>query len=360
MGDFIMATSDTLLAHLSTRFTDQIENIAVEALGHILSNSASARRGLDDVLRIGGVEVGDISRVVTQSTGEEGERPDLACYDGGAERVLIEAKFWAGLTSNQPVAYLERLPKDEPSALLFIAPATRFQSLWAELKRLVESALIPFGETVSGNATHTASVGGDRALMMTSWTALLDHMESRAINAGDGTAQNDIQQLRGLAARADEETLLPIRKEQLGLEFPRFMTHMNKLVDDATRLAKSKHLLETRAKAHDEDGYGQNIRLLPLQKTDGDGAWRQRFCVNFRLWRDFRETPLWITTKWYMNWSVLSEKLNSQKSKQSAPIDFVDEARAIPIYLRMGVEYSAVLDDVVQQIKRLSDMLKEG
>ena len=358
-----MATSDTLLAHLSTRFTDQTENIAVEALGHILSNSASARKGLDDVLHIGGVEVGDISRVVTQSAGEEGERPDLACYSGGStERVLIEAKFWAGLTSNQPIAYLKRLPCGEPSALLFIAPATRFQSLWTELKRLVESAPMPFGETISGNAIHTASVGGGRVLMMTSWTALLDHMESRAINAGEGTAQNDIQQLRGLAARADEKTLLPIRKEQLGLEFPRFIPHMNRLVDDATQLARRNHWLDTKdvQRAPDRDGYGRNIRLLPVQETPHEWQWRQRFCVNFRLWRDFRETPLWITAPhWWFNWSVLSEKLHSQKSKQSDQIDFVDEAQAIPIYLRMGVEYSAVLDDVVQQIKRLSDLLKE-
>ena len=358
-----MTTSNTLLAHLSTRFTDQIENIAVEALGHILSNSGAARRGLDDVLRIGGVEVGCISRVVTQSTGEERERPDLACYTGGAERILIEAKFWAGLTGNQPVAYLKRLPDDEPSALLFIAPAPRFESLWAELKRLIESAFIPFGETTSGNAIHTAPVGGRRVLVMTSWTALLDHMESRVINAGDGAAQNDIQQLRGLAARADEETLLPMRKEQLGLEFPRFMTRMNQLVDDATQLARGNHWLDTKGvlKAHDENGYGQNIRLLPVQETPPDeGGWRQRFCVNFRLWRDFRETPLWITAphSWF-NWSVLSKKLHSQRSRQSTPIDFVDEERAIPIYLPMGVEYSAVLDDVVQQIKYLSDLLKE-
>ena len=248
------------------------------------------------MLRIGGVEVGDISGVDTQSSGEEGERPDLACYSGGVERVLIEAKFWAGLTGNQPVTYLKRLPDDGPSALLFIAPAARFQSLWAELKRLVENASMTFGETTTGNSIHTAPVGGGRVLLMTSWTALLDHMESRAIDAGDGTARNDIQQLRGLAARADEETLLPIRKEQLGLEFPRFIPHMNRLVDDATRLARDKHLLDTKGlqKAHNENGYGQNIRLLPVQEPPpNQGAWTQRFCVNFRLWRNFRETPLW-------------------------------------------------------------------
>src|SRR5207249_4737659 len=36
-------------------------------------------------------------------------RPDMCRFDGGAPRVLIENKFWAGLTENQPVEYLRRL-----------------------------------------------------------------------------------------------------------------------------------------------------------------------------------------------------------------------------------------------------------
>ena len=220
-----------------------------------------------------------------------------------------------------------------------------------------------FGETASENAILTASVGGNRWLVMTSWSALLDHMETRVINAVDASTQNDIQQLRGLASRADEQNLLPMRREQLGPDLPRFMIHMGQLFDDATAQARSENLLETTnlAKAHDENGYGQNIRLLPIQETPPNkGDWRQRFCVNLTLWRDVRETPLWITARLHwVNWSVLSTKLQSQTTRQSVPIDYVDEHRAIPIYLRMGVEYSAVVDDVVQQIRLLSEMLKE-
>ena len=61
------------------------------------------------------------------------------------------------------------------------------------------------------------------------------------------------------------------------------------------------------------------------------------------------------------NWGVFRKKLYARQEKQLNPIDFIDDGKrgAIPIYLRMGVEYDAVVNDVVQQIKDLSNMLKE-
>ncbi len=360
-----MTTGNTLLAHLSKKFTHQTENVAVEALGHILSSSKAARSGLDDVLRNGGVEVGSISRAVTQRKGDEGGQPDLACYIEGDVRVLIEAKFWAGLTDNQPVTYLKGLPHDKPSALLFVAPEARFVSLWVELQRRIENAknvCITLGESAVRDGTRVASAGGERVLMMTSWETLLKHMKSRVIGAGDGAAQNDIQQLRGLAVREDEEILLPMRKEQLGPEFPRFMIHMNRLVDDATKRADADRLIDRQTAAPKQNGYTRRIRLLPVPEFKGN--WCQWFGVDFELWRQFRETPLWIIPPGPGNWRKLREKLCArQKNPQMKQIDFIDQGkgrRGIPIYLRMGVEYEAVLDDVVQQIKDLSDLLKDG
>ena len=115
----------TLLAKLAVSFGPRTEDLAVEALGHILAQSEATRRALSDMIAPGGADVGEIAQVRTQATGKEGERPDLAGFDrDGRERVLIEAKFWAGLTGNQPVAYLQRLPANTPSALLFVASPT--------------------------------------------------------------------------------------------------------------------------------------------------------------------------------------------------------------------------------------------
>lgn len=56
------------------------------------------------------------------------------------ERLLVELKFWAGLTDNQPVAYLKKLPTDCHSALLEVAPARRIESLWWLEHKLGEKA----------------------------------------------------------------------------------------------------------------------------------------------------------------------------------------------------------------------------
>ena len=137
-----MSERQTLLAHLSWKFSHQPETVATEALGHILSESAAARDALGSFLRSHGPDVGSVSRVQTEVIGEEGDRPDLACCDQDRnQRLLIKLKFWAGLTDKQPVAYLERPPSDIGSALLVVAPARRIKPLWWELKRRVREKM---------------------------------------------------------------------------------------------------------------------------------------------------------------------------------------------------------------------------
>jgi len=126
----------TMFSHIVSRLSDRTEDVAVEALGFILSRSDSARRALRDILQEEGLSIPELTDAATQLSGEEGARPDLVVWgQDRAERVLIEAKFWAGLTENQPNTYLARLPRDEhPAILLFIAPESRLETLWPDTK----------------------------------------------------------------------------------------------------------------------------------------------------------------------------------------------------------------------------------
>ena len=176
-----MAADPTLLAHLAPRVTHSTENTAVEALGYILSRSAACRGALRDVLRSGGSEIGPIARVETQVSDEKGGRPDLVGFDEhGTERVLIEAKFWAGLQPGQPNGYLRRLIQADaagPSALLFVAPKARSETLWAEVRRQAQGK---FELSEAPDRQSAAIVGSERRLMLTSWAALLGRMAARA------------------------------------------------------------------------------------------------------------------------------------------------------------------------------------
>ena len=331
------------------------ENIAVEALGHILSTSEAALSAIVEVLKTGGANFGTESLDVrTQASDEEGARPDLAGSDEhGTERLLIEAKFWAGLTKRQPVTYLERLQTGQPSALLFVAPAARFEPLWAELRRRVVDKGMDFWPESRDANLWTAEVGGERRLMLISWRALLERMESKASMDGESYVVADIRQLLGLTQRMDEDAFLPLRPEELGPEFPRRMRNLRRLVDDATTRAREAKWVSTQGLivTSKPKGYGRYMRLA------GATVW---FGVNFILWSRTRDTPLWLTFHEGNRRMTLGEvRSNLQPLRQKYPPDLIDSGGRmhVPIDLPVSVEYDAVLDAVVERLKEVARLI---
>ena len=129
-----------------------------------------------------------------------GAKPDLAGYDeSGREHVLIEAKFEAKLTPNQPDTYLKRLrQKSQPSVVLFVAPAERHEGLWKELLDRVSSIenieLRPWHQ--KGTVRSAAVAGSACWLMLTSWNALLDRMQAGV--SADSLVEAHLRELRWL------------------------------------------------------------------------------------------------------------------------------------------------------------------
>ena len=320
-----MTTQNTLLAHIVPMY-GKTELVATEALRYILQQSEPSRNALENMVRTAGAKIGTLTRFETEVGGEEGERVDLVCSDrNGTERVLLEAKFWAGLTDNQPNTYIERLP-EHGSALLFVAPAQRIETLWPELCRRAETNCTLSAVSESGDLRCVAIDGSDRKMMLTSWRALLEQMESHASLAGDGTAVRDIEQLLGLTERMDSDAFLPIHSDELGQDFPRRMLNLVHLVDDATQRAITNAWadIDGMRAAPQWYGFGRNLRL------NGVSAW---FGIDFRYWSGQGESPIWI---------------HSQDGKWSDPI-----------YLRTSVEYQEVLNFVVEQLNVIARHYKE-
>ena len=344
----------TLLAHLALqkKFSDKYENIAVEALGHILSESDAARYVLSDVLRTGGAEVGEIAKVKTQASGEEGTQPDLAASDQhNRERVLIEAKFWAGLTDNQPVAYLKRLPKNQASVLLFVAPAARLNTLWAELCRKVsesESGIELGPDRDEAKGLRSATAGGKRRLILISWTALLNRMVSQASTAEESHTECDIRQLQGLAEQKDQEAFLPLRPEELGPEFPLRLLNLQNLVDAVIECLKQKNLAADTSLEQKPTAYGMYFKL------SGADAW---FGIDHYEWAKNRDTPLWL----YLYEGVQSVSEIREHLQPLVPelelLKSVDNELVVPIYPPVGVEYDAVLNAVVARLKEVAELI---
>ena len=199
-----MTAQDTLLAHIVPLY-GKTEVVATEALRYILQQSEAARAALESMLSTAGVEVDSLTRFQTEAPGDKGERVDLVCYDASdAERVLIEAKFWAGLTDNQPNTYLDRLPKNGQSVLLFVVPTRRMNSLWIDLCTRAQEKHQLNKLPEAGELRSATIVNSERNLMLTSWRFVLEQMETQANKSGDVRAAEDIRQLRGLTEREAE------------------------------------------------------------------------------------------------------------------------------------------------------------
>ncbi len=319
---------DTLLAHIVPMY-GKTELVATEALRYILEQSEAARASLESMLRTAGVEVDSLTRFRTEASGEEGERVDLVCYDeNGTERVLIEAKFWAGLTDNQPNTYLARLPKEGHSVLLFVAPAQRAETLWPELceRALKDNQYELIGLTDSGDIRCATISGSEQKMMLTSWRAVLERMQSQAGMMGEGATAKDIEQLQGLTERMDRGAFLPIHSDELGQELPRRMLNLVDLVDAATQrvVAYDWADIDGLRVSPQWYGFGRYVRI------SGVVVW---FGIDFRYWAGQGQSPMWVHTQ-DSNWSD-------------------------PIILQTGVEHSDVLDSVVDQLETLGHNYKE-
>ena len=340
-----MSYGTTLFAHIAPRLTNRIEDVAVEALGHILSQSEATREALVETLRLGGAQVGSIAKVQTQVTGEKGERPDLIGFDDkGLKQVLIEAKFWADLTKNQPNQYLKQLQEDRKGragALLFVAPRARLATLWPELRRLAkeEEPIFTLTDAFETGGLHSASISdGKLCLLLTSWAALLGRMETHACEAGDTVAVGDIKQLRGLTDRSDPDPFLPWRPEELGSEFALRMEGLRRLVDDAINHSKSAGFLERgKAATGGGGGYGRQIQL---------GGVAAGFGIEVFAWARYRNTPLWLRFGRDKHGQLEQAGLTDEMFDPGPHWEF-----RIPIKLPAGVEYDEMLGSVVKSLK---------
>ena len=148
---------ETVFSHIvQKRLSGASEDVATDALAFVLNTSEAARAGFMKLLR--GVEAAlpDL-RFRTQQS-EDNVRPDMWGFDGPAPRVFIENKFWAGLTPNQPVSYLNLLAKaTQPTVLLVVVPAAREQTIRRELRSRLTEAGVSATERGQSAGAHDCS-----------------------------------------------------------------------------------------------------------------------------------------------------------------------------------------------------------
>ena len=153
----------------------------------------------------------------------------------------------------------------QKGVLLFVAPAQRIESLWAELRKL---AKVTQPRPDDEETEFKRVMAGKRHLMLTSWKHLLECLET----AGDSHSRSGIQELRGLADQLDQDAFLPIRPDEFAPEIPRRLLNLNTLLYDAVTRAKNEGWINEGSRvASQSTGYGKYVLLLKLELEHGLG-----------------------------------------------------------------------------------------
>ena len=103
-------------------------------------------------------------------------------------------------------------------------------SLWPEIcSRASDTG---FDLTMEHDGEYkSASLGGNKHLLMTTWTTVLTAIETVATSSGETLTLSDISQLRGLCEEQESEGFLPIRPGEFGPEAPRRTLGLISVID---------------------------------------------------------------------------------------------------------------------------------
>ncbi|MGA2154544.1 MAG: hypothetical protein ABSH37_09015 [Bryobacteraceae bacterium] len=220
-------------------------------------------------------------RYASQERTEAAGQPDITGRDENGNVVLVvEVKFWAGLTDNQPAQYLQIV---KPAGLLLVvSPEVRLQELWCQLILRARNCGVTT-EAGHGFEKFAATVDG-RTMALISWRRLLDALAESAKEAGDRIAGSDLQQLSALCEQMDTEAFVPLRQEEIcDVGHAKRSLQYCELVDAIAEVAKHKGCRIFRPSAG-FGYYGVDLRF---------GELRAYLAFSPRYWLTWGISPLW-------------------------------------------------------------------
>ncbi len=342
----------SILADFVLRHAAHPENAASDALQTVLRRSPASMDGLVAFLAIVGVREMGIPWVDREVTGEGGERPDFVVRDGqGQERCVVEAKFWAGLTENQPLAYLRRLSGTQGTAVAFVCPPSRVDALWAELRlRCSEEGVVLTESPLREGRSATTSLGPLLAVLP--WQVLLSHLLQEAERQHDDSAATDLRQVFGLAGRLDQEAFAPLHARDLGPEVAqRVLWHIQTVNDVQARLLEEGLATSAGQRRAGADFYGRFLRV------EGVRFWMGLW---WGAWASGPATPLWLQLhdddpeRWGLGHAALDRLESQGRLSVSDYGGYV----AVPLFPPLGREYDVVVSAVVDLVRLVATELR--
>ena len=327
----------SLLAHLYMHIRGSQEDIATISLQYIISQWSDLKDEFNTI--IGNklhVDLTDVLNYTCQATGEGLERPDLSGTNKyGEEVVLCEAKFYAGLTSNQPISYLERLYEENGKGLIFICPEKRITGLWNKLLYLCNGKKV---EEIDNSCVRVDEI----PMAIITWHEIIENLRRRAISDVP-SAISDIDQLEGYCAEMDLSAFIPFSTEELGAATAQKQQRFYQVIDKLSDLL----LTESNRKASKVGkatpyigGYERKVAL---------DSYEINFTYDERMWlsTNSKETPFWLAIK--------DKDKNQNKDimnyYNTLPSTEIEDLWTLT-YIALDVLTEATLDEIAMDLKK--------
>lgn len=340
-----------LLAHLVPRIASGgVEPAATQALAYLLRSKATAA-AFASLLEPAGLDPFDPGAVGAEQHLPDDTRPDLTVRDrDGHLRLLVENKFWAGLTDAQPLAYLKAIPEFPRSAVLFIVPHQRTTVLWVELQHRLTD---PWSLDREG-ATKTLTWGrvGTRTLALTSWRHVLERLEAAA---DERALLQDIAQLRELTDRMNTDVFLPLTESQLSdMDIPRRLINYADLIEEIVDLLAADRIADKKGlrPAHGYHSTGRYLRL-----AGRFGCW---LGVDLQSWCTLGRSPIWSHHPTSRFGGFRGQLSKARVLFKELHLSEDDRSFRIPILLTTGADRARVITDAVHQLKDIAKTLDKG
>ena len=355
----------SLFGHLAFRFVSQTENLATESLNYILNSSKTANESFRNLIKIyNNLQIIGPVFFKTQVNDEDKAFADLVCFDKDYTPVcIIESKFWAGLTENQPVAYLKRLKNGTPGLLLFICPVKRISTLWRELLiRCKDSSLMPT-EIPTQSHIRCAKINDVHSIGIISWIDLLSFLDRELSISGETRTISDLQQLKGLCARMEQDAFIPLTSFELSpsiakrnMDFPDLVEELLNLgIEKGTMTKKTEKgsLMPTTGRYR----YGRYCQI---------GKYACAIVFDNKKWYELSNNPLWLEI-YGRHWNSEKERLWAQKALEKLELEnppgvfnILGEPSSVPLKIEFGLEKDQVLDSLYNQMIEITKILDES
>lgn len=351
-------TGSTLFAHLALRFRTQPETLAAEALAYIVAGSPDARAALAEVCSIAAPGIPTALQVRTERRDPSDGPPALIGFDGdGAVRIVVEPRFWTGLPAEQPVRALRQLAADRASALLVLAPAQRFTTIWAELRRRCRLAQLPVhGDHAAGAPVRWTRVGPGKTIVLASWSVLLAGIRAQLAGAGDRRALTELDQLAELCEQMDSDAFLPLAPAELAAISPRRLLQLHRLLDDLAAACEARGL-GTGASRDAAAGTGYAGRFLHL------GSSVLFLCLSLERWATLRETPFWLLVYDASRRPARGAEPRLDPLASEIPPRLLRDPETgcplVPLFPPVGAERATVLAELSRQVEEVVRLLGE-